>query len=52
MMCFAHGSFNVTPEFAGRRLAVGSSRAVTIIRPSWIGKSYTFTARPRRGPRI
>lgn len=52
-MCFTHGSnYNVTPGFAGHRLAVGTRVTVEIIRPNWIGKSYRFTVRARRGPRI
>lgn len=50
-MCFTSGSFNITPGFASRRLAVGTRVTVEIIRPSWIGKYYRFTMRARRGPR-
>jgi hypothetical protein len=50
--CFALGTFNITPVFAGHRLAVGTRIAVSIIRANWIGKSYRFTVRARRLPRI
>jgi hypothetical protein len=50
--CFSSGSFNITPAFAGDRLAVGTWVTVSIIRPNWVGKSYRFTVRARRGPRI
>ena len=51
-LCFSSGSFNITPAFAGHRLAVGSQVSVSITRPDWVGKSYRFTVRSRRGPRI
>jgi len=51
-MCFTSRSFNITPAFASRRLAVGTRVTVEIIRPKWIGKYYRFTMRARRGPRI
>jgi hypothetical protein len=50
--CFAAGSFDLTPVFIGRRLAVGARVAVSIMRPNWVGKAYTFTVRARRVPRI
>ncbi len=51
-MCFTSGSFNITPCFARRRLAVGPRVTVEIIRQNWIGKYYRFTMRARRGPRV
>jgi hypothetical protein len=50
--CFAAGSFNLTPVFVGRRMAVGTRIAVSIMRPNWVGKAYTSTVRARRVPRI
>jgi len=52
-MCFTHGgSFNITPGFTSRRLAVGTRLTIEIVRPNWVGKYYGFTVRARRGPRI
>jgi hypothetical protein len=51
-MCFTAGRFNLTPAFAGRQLKVGARVTVTIIRPNWVGKTYGFIVRPRRGPTI
>ena len=51
-MCLASGSFVVTPGFVRHRLGVGSRITIEIIRPSWVGKYYSFTVRARRGPRI
>ena len=51
-MCFTAGSFNVTPAFAGRQLKVGARITVNIVRPNWVGKSYGFVVRSRRGPTI
>jgi hypothetical protein len=52
-MCFGHGtSFNVTPAFASRRLAVGTRVTVEVVRPNWIGEYYRFTMRARRGPGV
>jgi hypothetical protein len=51
-MCFTAGSFNVTPAFAGRRLKVGARITVNIVRPNWVGKTYGFVVRSRRGPTI
>jgi hypothetical protein len=50
--CVTSGSFNVAPRFAGRRLAVGTRITISILRPNWVGKSYRFTVRSRRGPLI
>jgi hypothetical protein len=51
-MCLTHGSFNLTPGFATRRLAVGTQITIVIGRAQWIGKYYAFTVRARRAPRI
>jgi Big-like domain-containing protein len=51
-MCFTAGSFNVTPAFAGRQLKVGARITVNIVRPNWVGKTYGFIVRSRRGPTI
>jgi hypothetical protein len=51
-MCSAYGSFLVTPGFASRHLGVGARITIEIIRPSWVGKFYSFTVRSRQGPRI
>jgi hypothetical protein len=51
-MCSAYGSFLITPGFASHRLGVGSRITVEIIRPSWVGKFYSFTVRSRQSPRI
>ena len=51
-ICFTAGSFNVTPAFAGRQLKVGARITVSIVRPNWVGKTYGFVVRSRRGPTI
>jgi hypothetical protein len=51
-MCSAYGSFQITPGFASHHLGLGSRVTVEIIRPSWVGKFYSFTVRSRQGPRI
>jgi hypothetical protein len=45
-------SINLLPEFHGRHLGVGAQITLRIIRRHWIGKYYSFTMRPRRGPQI
>jgi hypothetical protein len=50
--CLAPGTLNLTPSFAGRHLAVGARITVSIVSPGWVGKSYQFTVRARRGPRV
>jgi hypothetical protein len=50
--CGAPGTLNLTPSFAGSHLGVGTRITVTIISPGWVGKSYRFTVRARRGPRV
>jgi hypothetical protein len=50
--CLPPGTLNLTSNFAGRHLAIGARITVSIIRPGWVGKSYRFTVRARRGPRV
>jgi Big-like domain-containing protein len=50
--CLPPGTLNLTNSFTGRHLAVGARVTVSIIRPGWVGKSYRFTVRARRGPRV
>jgi hypothetical protein len=50
--CVTPGTLTLTPSFAGRQLGVGARITVSIVRPGWIGKSYRFTVRARRGPRV
>jgi hypothetical protein len=50
--CLPPGTLNLTTSFTGRHLAVGARITVSIVQPNWVGKSYTFTVRPRRGPRV
>jgi Bacterial Ig-like domain (group 3) len=45
-------SINLLPEFHRHHLGVGSQITVRIIRQHWIGKYYSFTMRPGRGPQI
>jgi hypothetical protein len=49
--CPASGSLNLAPAFK-HRLRVGTTIAVLITRPGWIGKYYKFVTRAGRGPRI
>jgi hypothetical protein len=50
--CLAPGTLNLTQSFTGRHLAVGARIIVSIVSPGWVGKSYRFTVRARRGPRV
>jgi hypothetical protein len=50
--CVTPGTLNLTTSFTRHHLAVGARITVSIIRPNWVGKSYRFTVRPRRGPRV
>jgi Bacterial Ig-like domain (group 3) len=50
--CLTPGTLNLTPSFTGRHLRVGARITVSIVRPSWVGKSYRFTVQARRGPRV
>jgi len=51
-MCSAHGSVLITPEFGKRRLGLGATITVAIMKPNWVGKRYAFTIESRRGPRV
>ncbi|HWE11051.1 MAG TPA: Ig-like domain repeat protein [Solirubrobacteraceae bacterium] len=48
----AASSINLLPEFHGHHLGIGSQITLRIIRQHWIGKYYSFTMRPGRGPQI
>jgi hypothetical protein len=50
--CLPPGTLNLTTSFTGRHLAVGARISVSIVSPGWVGKSYRFTVRARRGPRV
>jgi hypothetical protein len=50
--CVAPGTLDLSSSFAGSHLAVGARITVSVIRPGWIGKSYRFTIRARRAPRV
>lgn len=52
--CLAPGTLDLSSSFAGSHLAlaVGARITVSVIRPGWIGKSYRFTIRARRAPRV
>jgi hypothetical protein len=50
--CLTAGHFNLAHGFAGRRLAIGARITVSIVRTNWVGKTYRFTVRARRGPRV
>ena len=50
--CPAGGTINLTPTFGIHRLHVGTRVVVTITRPRWIGKYYSFVVRSGRGPRV
>ena len=45
-------SIGLGSPFHGRRLAVGTSINVDVLRPGYIGKYYLFTMRARKGPNI
>jgi Big-like domain-containing protein len=46
------GPIDLLPAFHQRHLAPGSEITVRMTRPNWIGKYYSFTARPGRAPVI
>ena len=50
--CLPPGTLNLTTSFTGRHLAVGARITVSIVSRGWVGKSYRFTVRARRGPRV
>jgi hypothetical protein len=43
---------DLTSLFTGRRLGVGAEISVSVTKPSWNGKSFRFTTRPSRIPKI
>jgi hypothetical protein len=50
--CLTHGTLDLTPQFRGRRLPIGTKITVMIVRPGWVGKYYMFTVRGGQSPRI
>jgi hypothetical protein len=48
----ASGSIDLQPAFRRRHLRAGSEITVRITHSHWIGKYYSFTVRPGRGPLI
>jgi hypothetical protein len=50
--CLPPGTLSLTAGFTGRHLAVGARISVSVVSPGWVGKSYRFTVRARRGPRV
>jgi Big-like domain-containing protein/invasin-like protein len=50
--CAAPGQMNLAPPFQKHRLRVGTRISVRITRRGWVGKSYSFTIRSGRGPRV
>jgi hypothetical protein len=50
--CLPPGTLNLTTSFTGRHLAVGARISVSVVSPGWVGKSYRFTVRASRGPRV
>lgn len=44
-------AINLMPLFGGRRLRPGTVVTVSVQRPGWIGKRYSFKVRPGRAPR-
>jgi hypothetical protein len=46
------GSANLTGLFKGRHLQVGARVVVTVEKAGWIGKSFVFTMRANRPPRV
>jgi large repetitive protein len=50
--CLAPGTLDLSSSFARSHLAIGARITVSVIRPGWIGKSYRFTIRARRAPRV
>jgi virginiamycin B lyase len=48
----AHGEVSLAGLFESRRLKVNTRVAVTISKSGWIGKSFVFTTRADRPPRV
>jgi streptogramin lyase len=46
------GSADLTGLFKGRHLQVGARVVATVEKPGWIGKSFVFTMRANRHPRV
>ena len=50
--CQPQGRLDLTPAFRSRRLFVGAKMTISIARPGWIGKVYTFVVRAAASPRV
>jgi Bacterial Ig-like domain (group 3) len=48
--CTSGGSINLLPAFEHHRLRPGAKITLRFIRPSWIGKYYSFTVRAGHAP--
>ncbi|HWY89834.1 MAG TPA: hypothetical protein VNY31_04115 [Solirubrobacteraceae bacterium] len=46
------GSTNLADLFRGRRLRVGARISVRVTKTDWVGKSFEFTVRANRPPRV
>lgn len=51
-VCSTGSSINLLPAFRKRHLAAGSQITLSITRPNWIGKYYSFTIRGGQPPMI
>jgi hypothetical protein len=51
-VCSTGSSVNLLPAFGKRHLAAGSQITLSITRPNWIGKYYSFTMRAGAPPLI
>jgi streptogramin lyase len=43
---------SLTGLFKGHHLGVGASISVSVVKSGWVGKSFVFTARSNRAPRV
>jgi virginiamycin B lyase len=48
----AHGEIDLAALFAGRHLQVGARVVVTVAKQDWISKSFVFTIRADKPPRV
>jgi virginiamycin B lyase len=46
------GGTDLAGLFKGRRLSVGALVSVTVTKPGWVSKSFTFTVRADKPPRV
>ena len=51
-ICSTGSSINLLPVFRKRHLHAGSQLTISITRPHWIGKYYSFTIRAGQAPLI